>query len=57
MLAILVVAGATIAAWIMLPAAGIAVLLALTLAALTLPWLSGRAAARSRAARRRRAHA
>ncbi len=47
MLAILVVAGATIAAWIMLPAAGIAVLLALTLAALTLPWLSGRAAARS----------
>ena len=47
LLAILVVAGATIAAWIMLPAAGIAVLLALTLTALTLPLLSGRAADRS----------
>lgn len=50
LVSLLVIAGAAAAVWIMLPAAGVAVLCALTLAALVLPWLSAIAA--SRAARR-----
>jgi thiol reductant ABC exporter CydC subunit len=47
LVALLVIAGASVAAWIMLPAAGAAVLVSLTLAAVALPWLSGAVAARS----------
>jgi ATP-binding cassette subfamily C protein CydC len=50
LLAVLVVIGAALAAWVILPAAGLAVLLALTLAAVLLPWLS--ASVSARAARR-----
>lgn len=42
-----VIVGASIAAWLMLPAAGVAVLASLTLAALVLPWLSAALAARA----------
>ncbi|HTW40962.1 MAG TPA: thiol reductant ABC exporter subunit CydC [Solirubrobacteraceae bacterium] len=42
-----VIAGASFAAWLMLPLAGVAVLASLTLAALTLPWLSATLAARA----------
>lgn len=45
--ALLVIAGASIAAWLMVPAAGAAVLGSLALAALALPWLSGTVAARA----------
>jgi thiol reductant ABC exporter CydC subunit len=45
--ALLVIIGASIAAWLMLPAAGAAVLGSLALAALALPWLSGLVAARA----------
>ena len=44
--AAIVIAGASLAAWLMLPAAGVAVLVALTLSALTLPWCSAALAAR-----------
>lgn len=50
LLALLVIAGAGLASWLILPAAGITVLLALSLAALLLPALS--AAVSARAARR-----
>lgn len=42
-----VIVGASLAAWLMLPAAGVAVLASLTLAALVLPWLSAALAARA----------
>ena len=45
--ALLVIAGASIAAWLMVPAAGAAVLGSLALAALALPWLSATVAART----------
>ncbi len=45
--ALLVIAGATVAAWVILPSAGAAVLAALALAALALPWISATVAARS----------
>ena len=45
--ALFVIAGASIAAWLMVPAAGAAVLGCLALAALALPWLSGTVAARA----------
>jgi len=45
--AVAVIAGASLAAWLMLPAAGVALLLALTLAALALPWSSAALAARA----------
>lgn len=44
---LLVIAGAALAASLMLPAAGLTVLAALTLAALLLPWLSSTAVARA----------
>ncbi|HUB73965.1 MAG TPA: thiol reductant ABC exporter subunit CydC [Solirubrobacteraceae bacterium] len=47
LVALLVVLGASLAAWLMLPAAGETVLAALTLAVVALPWLSGAAAARA----------
>jgi thiol reductant ABC exporter CydC subunit len=47
LVALLVSAGAALAAWIMLARAGIVVLASLTLAVLVLPWLSAVAAARS----------
>jgi thiol reductant ABC exporter CydC subunit len=50
LVSLLVLIAATLAAWLMLPTAGLAVLLSLTLAILLLPWLSGTVA--SRAARR-----
>ncbi len=50
LVALVVLLGATLAAWLMLPAAGLTVLVALTLAIVALPWLSGTVA--SRAARR-----
>lgn len=45
--ALAVIAGASVAAWLILPAAGAAVLCSLALAALALPWLSATLAARS----------
>ncbi|HUB77030.1 MAG TPA: thiol reductant ABC exporter subunit CydC, partial [Solirubrobacteraceae bacterium] len=50
LVAVLVLAVASLAAWVVLPAAGAVVLGSLALAVLALPWLSG--AASSRAARR-----
>jgi len=47
LVSLLVLAGAAIAAWIMLPAAGLAVLISLTVAAIVLPWLSATVASRS----------
>ncbi len=47
LVSLLVIAGATSVAAIMLPAAGLTVLAALTLAAVLLPWLSGAAVARA----------
>jgi len=57
LVSLLVLITATLAAWLMLPAAGLTMLLSLTLAILLLPWLSSTVA--SRAARRQapaRAH-
>ena len=45
--ALLVIAGASVVAWLMVPAAGAAVLGSLALAALALPWLSATVAART----------
>lgn len=42
-----VIVGASLAAWLMLPAAGVGVLASLTLAALVLPWLSAALGARA----------
>ena len=50
LVAVLVLIAATLAAWLMLPSAGVTVLLSLSLAVVALPWLSGTVA--SRAARR-----
>jgi thiol reductant ABC exporter CydC subunit len=50
LVSLLVLIAATLAAWLMLPTAGLTVFLSLTLAILLLPWLSGTVA--SRAARR-----
>lgn len=50
LVSLLVLIAATLAAWLMLPTAGLTVFLALTLAIVALPWLSGTVA--SRAARR-----
>ena len=50
LVSLLVLISATLAAWLMLPTAGLTVFLSLTLAILLLPWLSGTVA--SRAARR-----
>jgi thiol reductant ABC exporter CydC subunit len=47
MLALLVLGGASLAAWLILPAAGLAVLSCLALTMLVLPWLSSAVAARS----------
>ncbi len=47
LVSLLVIAGAALAASLMLPAAGLAVLASLTLAAVLLPWLSGAAVARA----------
>ncbi len=47
LVSLLVIAGASLAAWLMLPAAGIALLASLALTALALPTLSAAAAARS----------
>ncbi len=47
LVSLLVIAGAALVASLLLPAAGLTVLAALTLAALLLPWLSAAAAARS----------
>ncbi len=47
LVALLVILGAGIVAWVMLPAAGMAVLLSLGIAAIALPWLSAAVAARS----------
>ncbi len=44
---LLVLVAASLAAWLMLPAAGLTVLLSLTLAIVLLPWLSAGAASRS----------
>jgi thiol reductant ABC exporter CydC subunit len=47
LVAVAMLCAATLAAWIMLPAAGLVVLLALALATALLPWLSATVAARS----------
>ena len=47
LVAVLVIAGASLTAWIVLPSAGAIVLAALTIAALALPWLSSTVAARA----------
>jgi thiol reductant ABC exporter CydC subunit len=47
LVALLVIAGASVSAWAMLPSAGGAVLGSLGLSALVLPWISGAVAARS----------
>ncbi|HYB24393.1 MAG TPA: thiol reductant ABC exporter subunit CydC [Solirubrobacteraceae bacterium] len=47
LVAVVVIAGAGAAAWLMLPAAGLVLLVSLVLAAATLPWLSAAVGARS----------
>ncbi|HEV3047278.1 MAG TPA: thiol reductant ABC exporter subunit CydC [Solirubrobacteraceae bacterium] len=47
LVALLVLAGASLAAWLMLPAAGLVLLGSLALATVALPWLSGTVASRT----------